>query len=216
MEGPTLEQVKRYEAWFSSPFGRRADRVEKRIMQGLLADFGESRSLLDVGCGTGHFTEWFASLGLSVVSMDRLPSALTFAQCRRPDCPFMLADASRLPFSDAAFDVVALVTVLEFLDIPEEALREAGRVARHGLLLGVLNSLSPVALWRRVRRAEAYRRARFFSPGQLERLLRTSLGSRPIAIRWRTGLYPTQWLDHYTALPFGAFIGLSVRFEEGG
>jgi ubiquinone/menaquinone biosynthesis C-methylase UbiE len=184
-------------------------------MRGLLADFGECRSLLEVGCGTGHFTEWFASLGPWPVGLDRLPSMLAFAQGRRPDLPFVLADASRLPFGDATFDVVALVTVLEFLDAPEAALREAGRVARSGLILGVLNRLSPVALWRKLRKAAAYRSARFFSPGQLERLLRFSLGYRPIAIRWRTGLYPTQWLDHCTALPFGAFIGLSVRFEEG-
>jgi len=211
-----LEQAKRYEAWFSTPFGGRADRVEKLILRGLLEDFTESHSLLDIGCGTGHFTDWFASLGPSALGLDRLPSTLTFARGQRPDIPLVLADATHLPFGDATFDVVALITVLEFLDTPEAALREAGRVARHGLLLGVLNSLSPVALWRRVRRAEAYRRARFFSPGQLERLLRISLGPRPIAIRRQTGLYPAHWLDHCTALPFGAFMGLSVRFEEGG
>jgi len=216
MQALDLERAKRYEAWFSTPFGGRADRVEKLILRGLLEDFTESHSLLDVGCGTGHFTDWFASLGLSVVGLDRVPSMLAFARGRRPDLPLVLADATHLPFGEATFDVVALVTVLEFLDTPEAALQEAGRVARHGLLLGVLNSLSPVALWRRLRRAAPYRRARFFSPGQLECLLRNSLGSRPITIRWRTGLYPVPWLDQCTALPFGAFVGLSVRFEEGG
>jgi SAM-dependent methyltransferase len=216
MEAPDLQQVKRYEAWFSSPFGRRADRVEKRMIHGLLADLGEFRSLLEVGCGSGHFTDWFVHLGLSAVGLDRAPSMLSFARDRRPDIPFLLSDATRLPFGDATFDVVALVTVLEFLDSPEAALQEARRVARHGLLLGVLNSLSPVALWRRVRRAASYRHARFFSPAQLERLLRTSLGCRAMEIRWRTGLYPVPWLDRCTALPFGAFVGLSVRFDKGG
>jgi len=216
VQAPDLQQVKRYEAWFTSPFGRRADRLEKEILRGLLSDFAESRSLLDVGCGTGHFTDWFADLGLSAVGLDRSPSMLTFARGRRPDLPFVLADATHLPFGDATFDIVALVTVLEFLDTPEAALQEAGRVARHGLLLGVLNSLSPVALWRRVRRAASYRRARFFSPAQLERLLRTSLGCRAMDIRWRTSLYPVPWLDRCTARPFGAFVGLSVRFDKGG
>ncbi|KPK46963.1 MAG: hypothetical protein AMJ77_04635 [Dehalococcoidia bacterium SM23_28_2] len=215
MQALDLQQVKRYEAWFTTPFGRRADRVEKEILRGLLEDFAESHSLLDVGCGTGHFTDWFASLGPSVVGLDRLPSMLTFARGQRPDLPLVLADATRLPFGDATFDVVTLVTVLEFMDTPEAALREAGRVARNGLILGALNRLSPISLWRRLRRAPAYRHARFFSPGQLERLLRTSLGYRPFAIRRRTSLYPAHWLDHCTALPFGAFIGLSVRFQEG-
>jgi SAM-dependent methyltransferase len=216
MKASDLQQIKRYEAWFSSPFGQRADRVEKGILRGLLSDFAECRSLLEVGCGTGHFTNWFADLGLSAVGLDRAPSMLTFARDRRPDIPFLLADATCLPFSEAAFDVAVLITVLEFLDSPEAALREAGRVARNGLLLGVLNSLSPVTLWRRVRRAASYRRARFLSPAQLERLLRTSLGGRAMDIRWRTGLYPVPWLDPCIALPFGAFIGLSVQFEEGG
>ena len=215
MQSLDLEQAKRYEAWFTTPFGRRADRVEKEMLQGLLADFGKSRSLLEVGCGTGHFTDWFASLGLSVVGLDRLPSMLTFARGRRPDVPFVLADAAHLPFGEDAFDVVALVTVLEFLDVPKAALREAERVARHGLIVVSLNRLSPVALWRRLRRAAAYRRIRFLSPGQLERLLRISLGYRPIEMRWRTGLYPMGWLDQCTALPFGALVALSVRFEEG-
>jgi len=216
MQSLDLEQAKRYEAWFTTPFGRRADRVEKEMLQGLLADFGKSRSLLEVGCGTGHFTDWFASLRLPVVGLDRLPSMLTFARSERPDLPFVLADAAHLPFGDAAFDVVAFVTVLEFLDAPDAALREAKRVARRGLMVVSLNRLSPVTLWRRLRRAAAYRRARFFSPGQLERLLRTSLASRPMTIRWRTGLYPARWLDRCTELPFGALIALSVRFEEGG
>jgi ubiquinone/menaquinone biosynthesis C-methylase UbiE len=216
MQAGDLEQAKRYEAWYTTPFGRRADQVEKEMLQGLLADFGESHSLLEVGCGTGHFTDWFASLGLSVVGLDRVPSMLTFAQGRRPDLPFVLADAAHLPFGEAAFDVVALVTVLEFLDAPDAALREAERVARQGLIVVSLNRLSPVALWRRLRRAAAYRRARFFSPGQLERLVRISMASRPMTIRWRTGLYPTHWLDQCTALPFGALVALSVRFEEGG
>ncbi len=216
MEAADLQKAKRYEAWFTTPFGQRVDRVEKEILQGLLADFGECDSLLEVGCGTGHFTDWFASLRLSVMGLDRLPSMLTFARGRQPDLPFVLADATRLPFGDAPFDIVALLTVLEFLDAPEPALREACRVARYGLILGVLNRLSPIALWRKLRRAAAYRRARFFSPGQLERLLRISLGYRSINIRWQTGLYPTHWLDQCTSLPFGAFAGLSVRFEEGG
>jgi hypothetical protein len=39
--------------------GRRADRLEKALMRQLLAHCPWASSLLEVGCGTGHFTRWF-------------------------------------------------------------------------------------------------------------------------------------------------------------
>jgi hypothetical protein len=51
--------------WFTSRFGKRADRIEHRILEQLLSGLGEVRSLLDVGCGSGHF----AALDLSQVTI---------------------------------------------------------------------------------------------------------------------------------------------------
>ena len=45
----------RYEDWYSGP-GQRADALEKSLLKGLLADFPGARTVLEVGCGTGHFT----------------------------------------------------------------------------------------------------------------------------------------------------------------
>ena len=56
--------------------------------------------------------------------------------------PCVRGDALALPFSTAAFDLVALVTTLEFLLKPIQALAEALRVARQGLVLAVLNRQS--------------------------------------------------------------------------
>lgn len=201
-----------YEAWFATPFGRRADRVERRILGDLLAAFGGATSLLDVGSGTGHFASLWADPGLRAVGVDLDLDRLRYSRRARPDFPVALADATRLPFRDGSFDVVALVTVLEFLAHPLEALREAARVARRGVLLGVLSSASPVAWWRRLRRSRAYREARFYSPWGLERFVGGGLTGRPLAISARTGLYPAPWQAGATRLPFGAFIGMGVRF----
>ena len=125
-----------------------------------------------------------------------------------------------LPYKDNSFDVVALINVLEFLEAPQEvAVAEALRVARRGLLVCALNPLSPIALWRMLRGvggSSTYRWARFFSPFGLAALVRRCLGGRRAVIRWRTGLYPLPWLDGCTVLPFGAFVGMSVRLEKGG
>ena len=207
-----MDDPQRYERWYDTGFGRRADRIEKRILADLLAEFAGPGPLLDVGCGTGHFANRWASLGMRAAGVDSSPARLRFARERRPGFPVVLGDATALPFRSASFDVVALVTVLEFLTSPEEALREAGRVARKGILLGVLNRVSPVAFWRRARRAKAYLGAHFFSPWELERLVRRSQGDRERVVRMKTGLYPLRLMDSLSICPFGAFIGMSVRF----
>jgi len=217
--GFSQEQARRYEDWFETPFGQRADRVEKRILACLLSAFPDTRSLLDVGCGTGHFARWFAERGMVTIGLDTSAPMLGLSRALGPEIDVVVGDALKLPFEDSAFDMVALVTVLEFLEDPEGALVEALRVARMGLLLGVLNSLSPVALWRRARglaRRATYGGARFFSPWGLERLVRRSLGAQAASVRWMTGLYPLSCLDGLTRLPFGAFVGMSVRLEKGG
>jgi ubiquinone/menaquinone biosynthesis C-methylase UbiE len=51
------------------------------------------------------------------------------------------ADAQMLPFLSKSFDLAALITKLEFLLDPLQALAEALRVARHWIFLGILNDL---------------------------------------------------------------------------
>jgi ubiquinone/menaquinone biosynthesis C-methylase UbiE len=209
-----MADPERYEQWFTSRFGKRADRIEHRILEQLLSGLGEVRSLLDVGCGSGHFAALWAAGGLTAVGLDRDAAMLAFARRHRPGLPVMRGDALALPVPDRCVDVVAMITVLEFLDDPEQGLREAARVARRALLLGVLNSASPIAWARRLRRARAYRQARFYSPWSLRHLVRSAIGDRKMAVHSATGLYPLPWLDGLRALPCGAFIGMRVCFIE--
>ncbi len=54
----------RHVPWYRGR-GRRADRPEKKLLRHLLGNFPASASLLEVGCGTGHFTLWFEEQGTS-------------------------------------------------------------------------------------------------------------------------------------------------------
>lgn len=213
------QQASNYERWFDTPFGRRTDRVEKAILGQLLRDYPGTGSVLEVGSGTGHFARWFASTGLSVVGLDVSKSMLAVSRDLCPQVDVVLGDALHLPFADSSFDLVAMITSLEFVSQPGVALQEAARVARQGILLGVLNSISPIAAWRRLGmlgKRGVYSQARFYSPYGLERLARRSLGTRASSVRWETGLYTLPWLDGLTCLPFGAFIGMSVGLNKGG
>ncbi len=57
------------EDWYADQ-GMRADRLEKKLLGLLLANFPQAKTVLDVGCGTGHFTRWMAELGLRAVGLD--------------------------------------------------------------------------------------------------------------------------------------------------
>jgi len=210
---PDVEAARRYEEWYEAGFGRRADSVERRLLSRHLRHFRGTRSLLEVGSGTGHFADLWADAGLDATGIDMAPDRVAFSRHCRPTFPVIRGDAVALPFRERTFDIVALITTLEFISSPATALEEAARVARRGLLVGVLNSWSPVAWWRRLRVMKSYQCARFFSPRGLQRLT-GHLGRRESSLRWSTGLYACSWLDGIDGLPFGAFLVMSVRFEE--
>jgi len=204
-----------YESWFETPEGRRADRLEKALLGRVLDLLGPPGTLLEVGCGTGHFARWLEQRGWQVAGLDH--SAPMLAQARAQGVRrLVLGDALALPFPDASFEAVALITVLEFLPGAGMALAEAWRVARRGLLLGVLNRASPVAWVRRLQthfRPSIYDTARFYTPGEARRLVQRTAG-RPLTIRWGTTLWPRGLPLEGGPLPGGAFIGLAARVEE--
>ncbi|MBC7227176.1 MAG: class I SAM-dependent methyltransferase [Thermoflexales bacterium] len=203
-----------YEGWYETGEGRRADRLEKGLLGWLLTKFPGAASVLEVGCGTGHFSRWLDGEGLRAVGLDR--SGPMLAQARMLDSvPLVCGDGHRLPFADGAFDIAMLVTTLEFLERPREALREAVRVARRGLILGVLNRWSLLGLSRRLaglRRRTVYDTAHFYGVGELKQLLRSVAGEK-VHIQWRTTLFPRGYPSERSRLPWGGFIGMAVVLE---
>ena len=195
-----------YEAWYGTA-GRRADRLEKALLKRLLAGFPRASTILEVGCGTGHFTRWFGEQGLQAMGLDlSRPMLAEAARLGSPPC--VHGDALALPFSTGAFDLVALVTTLEFLPEPVQALAEALRVARQGLILGVLNRQS--LLGRRSKRegGPIWGVAQLFTPAELSRLVHRAAAGRPAGIIWRTTLWP--FWSGVLPLPWGGFIGMAV------
>jgi len=207
-EDPGL--VAGYEAWYAG-HGARADRQEKRLLAGLLARFPRGGTVLDVGCGTGHFTRWFVEQGLQAVGLDRSPVMLAEA-AKLNGLRYVQGDALALPFGDRTFDLVAMVTTLEFVADPRRALSEAVRVSRSGLILGVLNRLSLLAVRRRRDARPPWNTARFFSVGELVQLARAAAAGRLANIRWRTTLWPIPGYGSLP-LPWGGFVGMAASLR---
>lgn len=221
---PFDEQVAaHYESWYETEEGQWADALEKRSLQQLLRHFPEAHSVVEVGCGTGHFTRWLDGQGLFAAGLDLSMAMLSEARAEN-QIPLVQADACRLPFPDNAFDLTAFITTLEFLGAPREALIEAVRVASRGVLLGVLNRWSALAVRRWVIglfRPSIYERAHFYTVGELRQLLHKAArdvegegaaeGGRTL---WHTTLLPGWMPRRRTRLPCGGFIGMAFLLPE--
>ena len=198
-----------YEAWYQTT-GRRADRLEKTLLRRLLTGFSGSSTILEVGCGTGHFTRWFSEWGLQAAGLD-LSQPMLVEAIRLGNSSCVRGDGLALPFPTDAFDLVAMITTLEFTPNPAHALAEALRVARCGLILGVLNRQS--GLGRQLRRAGGpiWEAARFFTPAELVHLVRRAADERQMKVLWRTTLW-SLW-SKPLPLPWGGFIGVAVMLS---
>lgn len=116
---PFLESslASRYESWYTGP-GRLADQLEKRLLRRMIEKLGPVQSVLEIGCGTGHFTRWLRSLKYEVCGVDSSPAMLEQA-FQLNGGHYVQGNALSLPFPDRSFDVAALITTLEFVPDPE-------------------------------------------------------------------------------------------------
>jgi len=202
-----------YAGWYATPRGQRVDRAERAVLAWLLRPFPNVRDVLDIGCGTGHFTEWLATSGLRTVGLDRSPAMLAELHRRFPHIPVLHGDAHRLPMRAAAVDVAAFVTTLEFLEQPHTALSEAVRVARQGVVVVTLNRWSVGGLSRRYG-PQAHRPllgcARDYSVVSLRVMLTAAAGERLREIHWASTLFPDGAWKLRARIPLGDVIGMAA------
>lgn len=130
---------------WSSPAGQlRAKRRGRLIAEA--ASLGPGVRALEIGCGTGLFTETFVRAGADVVAIDISEPLLDQARDRElgDRATFICADAEGLSFENASFDAVVGSSVLHHLDV-SLALPELARVLKPGgvLALAEPNMMNP-------------------------------------------------------------------------
>lgn len=173
-----------YDAWYDDPVGAAYDRFEKLAVDRLLPVPAPGATLLEAGCGTGHWSEWFAGRGYCVTGIDVSAGMTAIASAKNiPGAKFYTGDFLEHDFT-GAYDVVAAITSLEFMTNAEEAVERMRALVRPGgcLVIGVLNRRSWLGLARKLKRNPdpLYASARFFTTGELRSLLK-SYGTPRIA-----------------------------------
>lgn len=169
-----------YEAWYQTARGSWIAGREFGLMMRLMNP-PTGATLLDIGCGTGHFSRRFAAAGLRVTGLDPDAAMLDYARELGGGVDYLRGTGTVLPFDDNAYDHVAAVTSLCFIADPERALREMWRVSRRAVLLGLLNRRS--LLYRQKRGHGAYRGARWDTPAEVRRWARRLEPAPQITVR---------------------------------
>lgn len=120
-------------------------RVKRRVNE-ILKKIGDANGakVLELGCGTGIFTEQLAMRGIDITAFDISLDLLGLAKEKQCVNKILAADAEFLPFRDESFDFVVGVSVLHHLDI-ERSLREIRRVLKPGgkVILSEPNMANP-------------------------------------------------------------------------
>ena len=107
------------------------DRVVGLVLEGI----NGSKTILDIGTGSGVFAEQFSKIGLQVTGLDVNPEMLVVAQQFVPSGTFQQGIAEKLPFLDQSFDIVFMGLLLHETDHLQKALSEAYRVGKKRLAI---------------------------------------------------------------------------------
>jgi len=151
---------------------------------------------LDVGCGTGAFTELVLEQcrprDLSAVdpAEDQIAHARTKPAAKRVN--FRLAEAQKLPFADDEFDVAAMALVITFVSDPAQAVAEMKRVVKRGGMLGTY-------VWD------------FLGKGNTQQPLREAVEARGIAVQPTPGHVHSRLENLRTIFTAAGLEAVSVR-----
>jgi ABC-2 type transport system ATP-binding protein len=104
----------------------------------------ELGDVLELGCGTGLYTETLQKVADNVVATDLSDEMIAFAKEKRGNLKnvfFQKADALNLEFNDETFDTVFMANLIHIIGNAERVIQESNRVLKKGGLL-IINSFA--------------------------------------------------------------------------
>lgn len=97
-----------------------------RVLQKL--SLTTSDHLLDIGCGSGVFSNMAQQTGAAITGIDASEPLLKEARLRNPHVAFLSAEMEELPFADRSFTVVSGFNSFQYAASIQNAIAEAKRV----------------------------------------------------------------------------------------
>lgn len=155
-----------YDGWFEGE-GKLTFAIEVRAFHEVLSSL--PKPWLEIGVGSGRFAQ---ALGIKS-GLD--PSVRMLEIARRRGIMAYLGRGEQLPFGDASFGTVFLITTLCFCDSPLDVLKEVHRITVPGgkIALGAVLRESPWGRFYRQKREKQHSRYKysFFQYDEVVRLL---------------------------------------------
>ncbi len=215
------------------PLSDHVRRHRVRLLEGFLEELIRlaPQSVLDVGCGDGDVIRGLAARAIPATGLEADTEKARALEAE--GLTVVLGDAGALPFPDDEVDWVVLRHVLHHLPEPREALAQAARVARSGIM--VAEPCFPESLpsgqvakefdeWlkREERRRGRCHHANTTLPELVDEL--ESAGLRPDEARWHQpiGLRPAEWLAQEvldvdpSLLESEVYLAMEARARQAG
>jgi SAM-dependent methyltransferase len=87
---------------------------------------------IDIGCGTGNYTNYLRKQGYDFCGIDPSDTMLETARAKYPDCNFIKGYAERLPYEDSQFDGVIALFTLHHWSNKQQGISEIYRILKPG------------------------------------------------------------------------------------
>ncbi|SMC43578.1 Methyltransferase domain-containing protein [Desulfocicer vacuolatum DSM 3385] len=126
---------------FKSKQGRVFHNLELTQLKKTIQIISKNSYVLEVGCGTARFSEFFAKQGFKVRAIDPSPDMIKIAQQKcasLTNVDFQVAEGASLPFENDSFDFVFAIRVLNSTESKDYAISTISEMIRVAKKEGVI------------------------------------------------------------------------------
>jgi ubiquinone/menaquinone biosynthesis C-methylase UbiE len=125
------------------------DRIQRKLMRSAFQQIGQridlaGKKILDYGCGTGRWVEFFRSYGMEYTGVDLSTEMVRIAAERFSDANFAALSADGIQYPSRTFDVVCSIAVIHHNPYKEQSsiLQELSRIIKFKGFLVIFESIS--------------------------------------------------------------------------